>query len=448
MLRSSAFTVVLFTLALAGCGGPMTDVSLEKVATQSLGLDVSTVENAHGVTGSYSPLGNIGDLRATNAFFKDMGNTGRTCESCHGEQGGWTPSASQELWDSTAGNDPLFLFTHDIGRCPDSEVDPVGARRIAMSPALERGNARGGVTIRDTFEFAATAVQDPYGCGSTLTSFFSYREPNPVNSLSQKISATWTGGPHPDMRAALKGFMIGATRFHGLTSYTPTEEEQNEGADFMLNLFAAQIEDSVAGRLDADGARGGPVHLADQEWYPGINHASTGDVTKKVFDIYDAWLDIDPETASNAQEREMLEKRRLIAEGQEIFNFGGANANGRACSSCHNSPNVGGHSVFRLIDIGIVDKADKDLPSVTLRNKETGEERTVTNLGRAASTGLWSDIGRMKVPMLRGLAQRAPYFSSGQANTLRDVVHHYDERFSLNLSEREVTALSAFLSAL
>jgi hypothetical protein len=237
------------------------------------------------------------------------------------------------------------------------------------------------------------------------------------------------------MRAALKGFVVGATRVHGLTTYTPTDEEQNQGADFMQFTYFAQIEDERAGRLDADGARGGPVHLSEQEWFVGINHSSTGPSTRKVFDIYDAWIgDYD-------------EDRRLIAEGQEIFNFR-ENANGGTCSGCHNSPNVGTRSIYQLFDIGIVDVYDEDLPRVTLRNKTTGETRTVSNLGRAAATGLWTDIGRMSVPTLRGLAQRAPYFSSGQARSLKDVVEHYNRRFNFGFTKRERAALVAFLKAL
>ena len=85
---------------------------------------------------------------------------------------------------------------------------------------------------------------------------------------------------------------------------------------------------------------------------------------------------------------------------------------------------------------------------VTLRNKTTNETRTVTNLGRAAATGLWADIGKMAVPPLRGLSSRAPYFNSGQARTLRDVVNHYDARFGFAFTEHEKQALVAFLSAL
>jgi hypothetical protein len=250
------------------------------------------------------------------------------------------------------------------------------------------------------------------------------------------------------MPLALRNFVIGATRVHGLTDYTPTLEEQNQGADFMLHTYFAQVHDFRAGKLDVAGARGGPEHLANQPWFVGINHASTGPTTRKVFDIYDAWIDADAGCSGRwSLKCEQLRQRALIAEGQELFNFR-QNAGGGTCSGCHNSPNVGTRSVYQLFDIGIVDVADPDLPKVTIRNKTTGDVRTVTNLGRAAATGLWSDVGRMAVPPLRGLAQRAPYFNSGQARTLDDVIRHYDQRFTFGYTDHERKALAAFLAAL
>jgi hypothetical protein len=45
------------------------------------------------------------------------------------------------------------------------------------------------------------------------------------------------------------------------------------------------------------------------------------------------------------------------------------------CSTCHNVPNVGGHAVFRMFDIGAADEefcAD-DIPVLTIQHKVTGE---------------------------------------------------------------------------
>ena len=88
------------------------------------------------------------------------------------------------------------------------------------------------------------------------------------------------------------------------------------------------------------------------------------------------------------------------------------------------------------------------LPVFTLRNKVTGETKTITDPGRGLITGRWRDIGKMKVPVLRGLAGRAPYFHNGSARTLDEVLDFYDKRFHIGFSRREKEDLVAFLSAL
>jgi cytochrome c peroxidase len=71
-----------------------------------------------------------------------------------------------------------------------------------------------------------------------------------------------------------------------------------------------------------------------------------------------------------------------------------------------------------------------------------------TDPGRALVTGKWKDIGRLKGPILRGLAARAPYFHNGSASSLRDVLDFYDKRFGINFTIQEKADLIAFLNAL
>lgn len=445
MLRTTLYPLSLALLASCELDASTNIDDSEASRTR---LTPEQVRNDHGIGETYSLLGPIKEVMATNSFFKNMGTTGRTCQSCHGQAGGWTASASQLLWDASNGNDPLFMFTHDNGLCPDSDISTKPKRRDAMLMTRERGSTRGSQRAPAGAEFEVTAVDDPYHCSaSAVTGYFTYRKPNPSFAASKKTSVTWAPAEQPDMRGALRNFLVGATQVHGLTTYVPTLEEQEQAASFMLDTFFAQIVDDRAGRLDEDGALGGPVHLAEQEWHLGINHASTGATTRVVFTLFDAWRDLDTEHCRNSSELRKVEARRLIAEGQDIFNLR-ENANGGTCSGCHNSPNVGTRSVYQLFDIKTVDRQDPRLPSIHLRNVATGEERVVTNLGRAAATGKWSDVGKMAVPILRGLAQRAPYFNSGQAKTLRDVVDHYDRQLQFNFTSHERDALIAFLAAL
>ena len=102
------------------------------------------------------------------------------------------------------------------------------------------------------------------------------------------------------------------------------------------------------------------------------------------------------------------------------------------------------------LNIGVSAAANRtaDLPLYTLSCNTTGEIITTTDPGRAMITGKCADIGKVKGPILRGLAARPPYFHNGSAATLADVVDFYDRRFTLHLNAREKADLVAFLRAL
>ena len=78
----------------------------------------------------------------------------------------------------------------------------------------------------------------------------------------------------------------------------------------------------------------------------------------------------------------------------------------------------------------------------------TGEIINTTDPGRAMITGKCADIGKVKGPILRGLAARPPYFHNGSAATLEEVVDFYNTRFQLGLTRSEKADLLAFLRAL
>jgi len=102
------------------------------------------------------------------------------------------------------------------------------------------------------------------------------------------------------------------------------------------------------------------------------------------------------------------------------------------------------------MDIGVSAAARRtpDVPLYTLRNRITGETLSTTDPGRGLVTGRWDDVGRFKVPSLRALAARAPYFHDGSADDLAAVVAFYDQRFRMHLSADEASDLVAFLRAL
>src|SRR5213594_4601674 len=99
----------------------------------------------------------------------------------------------------------------------------------------------------------------------------------------------------------------------------------------------------------------------------------------------------------------------------------------------------GSNSTGAFFD-GVSGEADRALPLYTLRcgkGPMTGQTLRTTDPGWGLVTGRCVDVGKFKVPTLRGLAGRAPYFHNGSAATLDDVVDSYDRRFEIGLRPAE-----------
>jgi cytochrome c peroxidase len=183
--------------------------------------------------------------------------------------------------------------------------------------------------------------------------------------------------------------------------------------------------------------------------------------------LYDAWRGVAaaPEMATDAvRSFSSTVARRAIARGQALFNgkpiairgvkglnddLGIETLTG-TCTTCHNAPNAGDHSIPMPLDIGVADAARRtpDMPLYTLRDKASGQTLQTTDPGRALITGKWKDIARFKGPILRALATRAPYFHNGTAADLDAVVDFYDTRFGIGFTRDEKADLIAFLRAL
>jgi len=165
--------------------------------------------------------------------------------------------------------------------------------------------------------------------------------------------------------------------------------------------------------------------------------------------------------------------RQSIARGEEVFNTTNINITGVGglndalnvpsipgfCGTCHDTPNVGNHSVKAPLNIGIANAgADSPpaldiagLPVFTLQCTQgplAGQTFVVTDPGRALISGNCADIGKLKGPILRGLAGRAPYFHNGSAATLLDVVNFYNQRFNIGLTPAQMSDMATFLQTL
>jgi hypothetical protein len=455
-----ALRVVSGGLLLASLGCGTEGDAVEQTSFVTSGLAAAT--NDYGVAATFRTDGTI-DL--TNPFFQALGTNPRTCATCHGSDQGWTDTgdAIKSQFKDTAGLGPIFNLV-DNGISPTADVSTRLARRATFAPSIDHALTRFTRTIAATAEFTV-AVSDPSGF-STPTSVLNFRRPTPTANESLVSSVLWTSGPTQNIDTQLQGLMRGAAQLHEQrdpANPVPTDQ-QVAGQVFMKGIFFAQAVDNIAGPLDADGAMGGPANLANQTFYLGINDVTGGDpmgkpFTNKVFDIYDAWSIYAGNNGGDCR----LDRRGAIFRGQQVFNnqqfqisgvVGFNDVMGQdpvigTCSSCHNVPNVGGHSNIRMMDIGTADppNCDPALPLLTLTNKTTGAVRVTCELGRGTD-GVWADVARVRVPPLRGLAARAPYFHDGQAKNIKQTINYHDGRFNIGLTRQQRLDLEAFLGAL
>jgi hypothetical protein len=244
---------------------------------------------------------------------------------------------------------------------------------------------------------------------------------------------------------------------HAQAAVEPTDDQLNQIVRFETGLITAQVSDRDAGKLDGGGGLGGPSALSQQAFFIGINDPLGLNPTGAAFDpnvfaIFRKWVASDDAP------------RRAVARGEALFNTRAIAITGVAglndtlgqpsisgtCSTCHDAPNVGDHSVSMPLNIGTSDASRRtpDLPLYTFQCNSTGEVIETSDPGRAMITGKCADIGKLKGPVLRGLAARAPYFHNGSAATLAEVVDFYDQRFNLQLTAGEKADLIAFLKTL
>jgi cytochrome c peroxidase len=466
--------------------------------------------NPAGASQTYSTTGKGIDL--TGPFFQSLGANGRTCGTCHQPRDGMSVSAAdvQQRFDLTQGEDPIFR-TIDGSNCNHSiDVSSLAGRSAAYSLLRTRGLIRIGIAVPPTADYRITNVNNQYGCNeSDVISM--YRRPLPSTNLRflstvmfdgrESSAATKTTkilfSNYPDsLLKDLAHQSVDATVNHAEGDGSrPTFAEQQEIVNFEMALFTAQSVGRGTGRLDTQGATGGPIPLVTQPFFISINSSvhfllpksqfelpgglvtpGDGQFTPAISNIFDAWAGLPP-----------ADPRAAVARGQTIFNSrpinitgveginddvaaGGLVAGGvpslqGTCGTCHDTPNVGNHSFPTPLDIGTGDPSPANpsvnlggldlryLPSITVCKTDsnglpTSNCKTTTDLGQALIDGKFDHVGKIKGPILRGLSARAPYFHNGSAQTLLDAVRFYEKRFGLVLTAQEESDLVAFLSVL
>ena len=421
--------------------------------------------NRSGLLSTYSTVGGIDP---SNPFFQSLGTNGRSCASCHQPGDGWTvtPPHIQARFHFSAGNDPIFR-PNDGANCPSAEVSTFEARKSAYSLLLTKGLIRVSLPVPLDADFTIRDIQDPYACPETTNSQPAmYRRPLPSTNLRFLATVMWDGRetfPAEAISSDLAHQSIAATLSHAQAAAPPTAQQVAQIVEFESALYTAQIYDWKAGDLTSRGATGGPKSLSAQPFYLGINDVLGADPTgaafnPRVFSLYDGWTNA---TGKNAAIRQSITRGETLFNNFPITITGVAGLNdlpglqtvNGTCTTCHDTPNAGNHSVSLAIKIGTTDYPavpaldTAGLPVYTVACTN-GSQLKVTDIGRAMVTGKCSDIGKLKGPILRGLAARAPYFHNGGGRTLLDVVDFYDQRFSLKLTKQQKQDLVNFLNVL
>jgi cytochrome c peroxidase len=449
---------------------------------------------------------------SSNPFFQDLGSNGRRCVTCHQPSDAFsiTPPHIRARFEVTHGTDPLFRPV-DGANCPSADVSTMDARRKAYSLLLSRGLIRIGIAVPATADYQVMSVNNSYGCNQTNV-ISMYRRPLPTTNLPFLSAVMFDGRESSPATGTTKiGYSnyptsltddlahqsVDATTGHAQGDGTrPTPAEQQQIVDFEMKLFTAQLFDNHAGLLNVGGGQGGPVPLSTQPFFISVNSSvhfllptfeqpgglmTPGDnqFTSNIFDLYGKWAQ--PGHGN-------YEARQSVARGELLFNTlqipissvaginddvaaGGLVAGGipmlqGTCGTCHDTPNVGNHSFPTPLNIGTGDPSPSTpflslggldlsyLPQITVCKTDavtglpTSNCKTTTDLGQALIDGKFDHVGKIKGPILRGLAGRAPYFHNGSAATLMDAVNFYDTRFTLHLSQQDKDDLVAFLKTL
>jgi cytochrome c peroxidase len=410
---------------VAGCAQATQDVSVDRQGLIDRLFDKIPnnlpIPDGPGFAASFHPAGSV-DL--SNNFFTPQGTNGRHCGTCHAPEAGWsiTPATVVLTFLLTGGTDPLFVNNLDTDT-PTSDMSTPAAR-WSSTTMLRQGKFTRKVSPPAVRDYEVIAAGDPFGVGTTASLWF-FRRPLPAANF-RSATVMWDGAN--TVATGLRDGLIKQARGNvtGAQQGAPAPDAVIfDIVDYENALAFAQLSTRSAGRLDAEGAHGGPEAASAQPLVAGR------------FDLYDAW-----QNSSNP-------RRRQIWRGQEIFN----NVNppsGRRCGGCHTAANNGQNVNGQLFDVGVSrpELARPDMAVYTFQRTSDGATRQTTDPGRGIRTGNFADLDHFKVPSLRGLAARAPYFHNGIATSLEDVVAVYQASLGFVFTPEEAADLVAFLQAL
>jgi cytochrome c peroxidase len=416
----------------------------------------ASFEDTNGTSLIYSADGDI--VSKGHPFFEPLGANKRACITCHQLSAGMSVSTErlQQRWIDTAGDDPVFAAV-DGSNCPTLPQQERDSHSLLLNHGLFRIYQpwpAAGVTP----EFTIEVLRDPTGCNTgkqygltaAKPTISVYRRPRVVGNF--KYMADGAGAFTADSRATtLEAQALDAVLKHEEGSARSlSADDLKQLVDFEKQIYVAQVTDATGGDL---AEVGGPKGLGT--WHLGLGkdiHDNSG------FFTIDKWTGGQGERAAF---------RASVERGSKVFSSrtfaikdaAYAPAGKATCATCHSERMTGINTTQAWMDIGTAepqwagDRKELPLFRITCSNTaqphpQFGRVILTNDPGRALVTGKCRDVGSLVMQQLRGLSARAPYFTAGSANSLRDVVDFYDKRFQAHYTEQEKQDLTNFLRVL
>jgi hypothetical protein len=421
-------------------------------------------------------------------------------------------ATARERWAVTSGRDPLFaaIDGSNCPNLPQEKESShsllLGRGLIRVSlPWPPRGED--GKPLDP--EFTLEVVRDPTGCNtgavhglkSAQPSVSVYRRPRPVANTKYTTHQNFgvlpfigknglpatrdpdNGKPSAmnlmaDARAAtLKLQAQDAATNHLQMPAALTPAQLGEIVAFEGSLYVAQAASHTAGSLEE---AGGPSGLGPDAMRKGEAGVLGNNTTRWVVPMENKWKSLprsgDAAADARAAARESIQRGHdvymfrtfWIRDSMHLNSVGLGNPTKRTCATCHGMHMTGMDTANGWMDIGTTNlpwakeeplnpwnssKPEMPLFKVTCKasvppHPFLGRVIYTQDPGRALISGRCNDVGTIVMQQLRGLSARAPYFSNGSANTLREVVDFYDRRYAIGYSEQEKQDLVNFLGAL
>ena len=277
--------------------------------------------NSAGTAATFSTAGFV-DL--TNPFHIPQGTNGRSCESCHLPQAGW----------SIRPIDVELKFLLTAGQRSDLQPARRQQSDRRTCPRCRRSARRTACCARGCSAAAAPVPPTPSSRSSPSTIRWaparSRRGSRPSAVRSRRRTSTsrrTSAGTTRTRTAAVTCTRAWSRRPTG----NITGAQQERGADagdawtrsstYESGWPSRSSSRSASGWLTACGAKGGPENLSAQQPVNGR------------FDLFDAWMDLQ---AGLVRDRAADRKRAQIARGQELFNK--VNAGAAAAAAAATTP--------------------------------------------------------------------------------------------------------------